>query len=148
MKDEWEVQLQEKFSFMKQSRVDEETNVYRRWGCECSGGWYRLLYDLCQEITDRYAEDGLEVDIVVRQVKEKMESLRFYYTYEDITDKSKQSLRDDVARIVHSYEEKSKTICEICGQDGDMRMDMMRKKTLCDRCYSNYLQKIRERMGR
>ena len=58
MKDEWEVQLQEKFSFMKQSRVDEETNVYRRWGCECSGGWYRLLYDLCQEITDRLVMIG------------------------------------------------------------------------------------------
>lgn len=87
----------------------------------------------------------MEVDIVVRQVKEKMASLRFYYLHEDGCDETKQKLRDDIAGIVHCYEAKSKTTCEFCGLEGEMRMDMMWKKTLCEKCYDNYLQKVRER---
>lgn len=52
MKDELELKLQEDFPFMKQNHVNDESNIYRRWGCECSGGWYDLIHDCCQAITD------------------------------------------------------------------------------------------------
>ena len=84
MREELELKLQEDFPFMKQNRVEREHNIYRKWGCECSSGWYQLIHDLCQEITDRYAVDEAPVDIVIQQIKEKFASLRFYYSYEDV----------------------------------------------------------------
>ncbi len=167
MKEELELKLQEDFPFMQQNRVESEHNIYRKWGIECSSGWYQLLHDLCQEITDRYAADEAPVDIVIQQIKEKFASLRFYYSYEAATcaiqafdclgdgisirfqpentssDEKTKKLRSDIAQIVRSYEEKSKTVCENCGQIGNMRMDMPWKRTLCDDCYENYLQKIK-----
>lgn len=83
MKDEFELKLQEDYTFMKQNRVDGERNSYRRWGCECSSGWYNLIHSLCQEITEKYAEYQLPVDIVVLQIKQKFATLRFYFEYED-----------------------------------------------------------------
>lgn len=167
MREELELKLQEDFPFMQQNRVESEHNIYRKWGIECSSGWYQLLHDLCQEITDRYAADEAPVDIVIQQIKEKFASLRFYYSYEDAScpiqafdclgegisirfqpentssDEKTKKLRSDIAQIVRSYEEKSKTVCENCGQTGNMRMDMPWKRTLCDDCYENYLQKIK-----
>lgn len=167
MREELELKLQEDFPFMQQNRVESEHNIYRKWGIECSSGWYQLLHDLCQEITDRYAVDEAPVDIVIQQIKEKFASLRFYYSYEDVAcpiqaidclgdgisirfqsentsgDEKTKKLRGDIAQIVRRYEEKSKTVCENCGQTGNMRMDMPWKRTLCDDCYENYLLKIK-----
>lgn len=145
MREDLELKLQEDFPFMKQNKVDVERNIYRRWGCECSRGWYQLIHDLCQAITDRYAEDKVPVDIVIEQIKEKFASLRFYYSFEGAPcglqaidslggpslrfepynihdDDTKKKLRYDISQIVRSYEEKSKSICEICGKEGTMRM--------------------------
>lgn len=46
MREELELKLQEEFDFMWQNNVDEEREPYRRWGCECSDGWYDIIYDL------------------------------------------------------------------------------------------------------
>ncbi len=66
MKDEFELKLQEGYPFMKQNRVNGERNSYRRFGCECSSGWYNLIHNLCQEITEKYAE-YIEYDLIVDQ---------------------------------------------------------------------------------
>lgn len=170
MKDELELELQEDYPFMKQNRVDGERNTYRRWGCECSGGWYNLIHDLCQEITGKYAEYQLPVDIVVLQVKEKFSALRFYYEYEDTpcalqaldfigggtsirfnpehSEEPKQSLRKEIAEIVRKYEKKSASVCEVCGADNAERRNISTKhyyvKTVCDKCYDEHMHKQAE----
>jgi len=172
MKEEYELKLQDEFSFMKRDMTikDRSTirNIYQAWGCECSGGWYPLIRELCQTITDRYTQDGIPVDIVVKQIKEKFASLRFYYSFEDTPcalqaidflggsslrfepynendDDAKKKLRHDISQIVRAFENKSKAICEYCGKEGIIRMDMRWKKTLCNECYNNYLKKLEER---
>lgn len=82
MRDELEMQLQNDFPFMWQKH-EKGQNLYRRWGCECSGGWYGIIHDACQAIADAYAEAGISVDFVPAQIKEKFGTLRFYYGYED-----------------------------------------------------------------
>lgn len=173
MKEQLEQQLQAEFPFMKQNRVEEERNTYQRWGCECSAGWYGLIRAMCQSITDRYAVEGIPVDIVPLQLKEKFAALRFYYSFEsepyhiaafdcldgtsmrfepgtDANDEKKSKLRCDIAKIVQSYEEKSKSVCEYCGNEDSaiIRKDMDWRKTLCDTCYKKYLEKCKEREKR
>lgn len=175
MKEEYELKLQDEFSFMKRDMTikDRSTirNIYQAWGCECSEGWYPLIRELCQAITDRYTQDGIPVDIVVEQIKEKFASLRFYYSFEDTPcalhaidflggsslrfephnkndDETKKKLRHDISLIVRAFENKSKTICENCSEEGIIRMDMPWKRTLCDECYNTYLKKLEERQKR
>lgn len=82
MKEEFEIKLQEEFPFIKRDMSIKERNtihnLYQAWGCECSAGWYSLIRELCQEITKRYAEDGIvadNVDLEVLQIKEKFDVL-------------------------------------------------------------------------
>lgn len=175
MKDEFELKLQEDYTFMKQNRVDGERNSYRRFGCECSGGWYSLIHNLCQEITEKYAEYKLPIDIVVLQIKEKFATLRFYYEYEDTPcalqaldfigggtsirfnpehseEEPKQRLRNEIVEIVRKYEKKSASVCEICGADNAKRRNISTKyyyvKTVCDKCYDEYMRKLAEETGK
>ena len=165
MKDELELKLQEDYPFMKQNRVNGEKNSYIRFGCECSSGWYRLINNLCQEISEKYAEYQLPVDIVVLQVKQKFATLRFYYEYEDAPcklqaldfiggssvrfepekseEEPKRSLRKEIREIVRKYEKKSASVCEICGVDNAERRNMSRYyvRTVCGKCYDAHICK-------
>lgn len=170
MRDELEKQLQLDFPFMKQNRVRDEKNTYKRCGCECKDGWYDLIHELCQSISERYERDGKPVDIVVLQIKQKFATLRFYYEFEDLkcpiqafdflgdgknlryspgvatTDECTAKLRKDIAEIVHSYEKKSATVCEMCGSHGQRKnASQYYVRTLCDSCYAEYLKKMEER---
>ena len=168
MKAKLEKQLENDFPFMKRTNTDDG-NIYQRWGCECADGWYQLLHDLCQEITDTYSNAGMPIDIIVEQVKEKFATLRFYHSFEgalcpiqafdclsdgtsirfqpqnEFDNDDKKKLRKEIAEIVRKYENKSRAVCECCGDEGIIRMELPWKRTLCDQCLSEYLQKIEHR---
>lgn len=80
---------------------------YERRGAypECQAGWYQLILDLDGKISS--IEPGYRVD----QVKEKFGGLRFYYDQININDDD----RERVDKLVDAAEEKSFTICEVCG---------------------------------
>ena len=158
MRDELEKQLQNDFPFMQKNR-GEENSLYNLYGCECGDGWYDLIHELCQAISDRYEQEGKEADIVIFQVKEKFATLRFYYGYEDGScsialdllggpslrftpndggDEETVKLRNDIAGIVRSYEAKSGSVCVKCGKAGKIRKDLRWIRTLCEDCYSDY----------
>ena len=169
MRNDLELQLQADFPFMAQNRVNEEHNTYKKWGCECSDGWYGLIHDLCESITKIYESEEMPIDIVVLQVKQKFATLRFYYEFDDTPcpiqaldflgnetslrltpdnsiDEKKQKLRKDIAALVRFYEKKSASICEICGIEGERRkVTPYYVRTLCERCYNNLLRKAEEK---
>lgn len=171
MTEKWELKLQDDFPFMKRDMsadCDKIHNTYQTWGCQCGAGWYNLIHDLCQEISDKYAEANIPIDIVVQQIKEKFAFLRFYYSFADEPmtlhafdslmgggvrfhpsadgeNEKRNQLRRDIAAIVEKYEEKSKKICEECGETGITRKDMPWKKTLCETCYQKYLKAVEQR---
>lgn len=56
------------------NKPPSESSMYR--GFECEDGWYSVLYDLSQELTDYLAQHP-DVEIEVMQVKQKLGSLRY-----------------------------------------------------------------------
>ena len=57
------------------------------WGFECGDGWYQLIYDLSQELSNYFAEH-LELNFEVVQVKSKFGILHFHLSGHDaVTDK-------------------------------------------------------------
>ena len=168
MEQDWRIKLQMDFPFMKQNQVEGEKNLYRRYGFECAGGWYPLLRECCEEITKRYAKEGIkpeDIDFEPAQIKEKFGTLRFYYGYQDAPcgiaaidmiggssirfdagneddDEQTKIFRQDIARIVHGAEEKSAHTCEHCGAEGTLRKEggFTWILTLCDACQEKRMQ--------
>ena len=108
-------------------------------------GWRPLLAELHAELTAA----GISYEAL--QVKEKFGALRVYISTEGefhptfdltipgqgviagTTEKGSDTWRRADA-IVQAAEEKSRTICEDCGQPGILRTDRFWLRTLCDAC--------------
>ncbi len=90
-----------------------------QFGIECGDGWFELLWHLCKCI-----ESLIGKDFRVSQVKEKFGGLRFYAF----------GVTDDVLEIIEGYEKKSFTICETCGEKGEIRTDHGYLITICNEC--------------
>lgn len=164
-----EAALGDDFSFMER-RPGYRTTTYQHWGCECGDGWYQLIHDLCGEIAAAYSRAGKEPDIIVKQVKQKFAKLRFYYSFEGASDglvidflgsgtlyfapeqdglpDEVKALRSEIKKIVRKYQEKSGTVCELCGGEGSLRkLPRNYYKTLCDKCFSDTLEKRKRTAG-
>lgn len=87
---------------------DDGPNLVRAWGFECGDGWFDLLDTLCAEITAHAGANSLEV--MVRQVKEKFGTLRFYEGGGD----------EFIGGLVLLAGRLSERICEECGKPGWM----------------------------
>ena len=172
MNQQWEIELQKDFPFMKQNNVESERNIYRRWGMECSLGWSGIIREACQKITDKYEEAGIPLDFETTQIKEKFGRLRWYFGYSDAPcgiaafdnladgtslrfepgnesdDEEKRAFRHKIAAIVRQAEEKSKCTCEMCGSPGELRDDRDNGihwvKTLCDSCHDRRIKTYEE----
>ena len=89
------------------------------FGIGVNDGWYRLLDELCEDITFVIRGSGLKV--VAEQIKEKFGTLRFYYRYEP---QSNTKLPDNssmvriVDAIISRAEWRSGNTCEMCGEYG------------------------------
>jgi hypothetical protein len=74
------------------------------WGFQCGDGWYQVLYDLSQELSD-YLLEHPEIDFEVTQVKSKFETLRFHISYRDV----------ETERMIERAQQRARTTCEITG---------------------------------
>ena len=161
MRAELQNKLIEDFPWMDPGRADSR-EPYVHFGIQIGDGWYQLLHDLCQEITDRFKQDGVEPDIIVCQVKEKFAGLRFYFEFEDAPipfaaidvfgqgsmrlepenmddlDEATRKRVKDIFDIVGKCERKSLTVCEFCGGAGKQTKGGW-IKTSCDPCWEKYM---------
>ena len=95
---------------------------------ECGKGWYPLLEELSDKIDamfrDKYPKEMK--DFQVLQVKEKFGTLRYYVS----------SAPDEIYDLIHEYEDKSDTTCELCGKTGKLTERHMWLQTLCEECFN------------
>ena len=82
----------------------------RHQGFECGDGWFQLLWDLSEKLTQF---KGVEVT----QVKSKYGSLRYYY---DTPASMADNVQVMVSDLVEEAEAKSAETCETCGEPGEL----------------------------
>ena len=75
------------------------------WGFVCGDGWYKVLYDLSQELND-YLEKNPSVDFEVVQVKSKFGILRFHLDYRD----------PKTEQMISAACQRASVTCEVSGQ--------------------------------
>ena len=162
MKPELEQQLIEKYPFLSRDIDDKDengriNNLYVAFGFETGSGWFSLIDSLCGEIVAVYEKHGIPIDVRPAQIKEKFGGLRFYWCREN-QEKSVHAIdflgngtirfqQDDsdldkeIGEVVDKWEDISYTVCERCGQPGELRKDLRWIRVLCSDCYNKYLSK-------
>lgn len=132
------------------------------WGCECSDGWFDIIWEL---LTSIYLTIDDKDEFELLQIKEKYGTLRVYFDFESneikynlpykfnqITKYKVQRVFDYVRHLLGIYtkyeiinhnvdtaEILSAHTCEVCGDDGETRWDLGWIKTLCDTHYKEEL---------
>jgi hypothetical protein len=87
-------------------------------------GWYDLVHSLCEDVVEILGESAGAFE--VRQIKQKLGILRFYFGMPD------GSLREEIKRRVVSAEEQSSRTCEVCGRGGRLHNSASYILTACD----------------
>ena len=93
-------------------------------------GWLSLLEDLEQQLLLVYS------DYTVLQIKSKFGSLRYYYDI-PLSEDNRTILKKKFDDLIHNAWEKSKTICEFCGEAGDIQPDVRYVSVWCGKCHKN-----------
>jgi hypothetical protein len=83
------------------------------FGVETGNGWFDLIWELSDALEKEILKQPKDKRVyhTAMQVKEKYAQLRIYLT----------SYTDEMERLIDEAEEKSATICEICGKPGKIR---------------------------
>ena len=87
----------------------------------CGDGWYQLLIELSTEILSMSARFGIDPP-TINSISEKHGGLRI-----DIA-----TTNHEIINLVNDYENKSESICDVCGAKGQIRDDRFVMKTRCD----------------
>lgn len=93
-------------------------------------GWLPLLVDCMAELKSIGWDGG------ILQIKEKFGVLRLYIS----------GTTPSISEVVNRYEERSRTVCEECGDAGEMRNTGGWLSTLCEKHFADRLA-ARDRRG-
>lgn len=110
-----------------------------RFGFNCGDGWFKLLYRLAQNIDpeiDKLPKD-VQDSVCFSEIKEKFGTLRIYIN-------GPQDGMDRIYTLVHYAEYHSAKVCEICGENGIIRKDILWVRTLCDIHYREVIDRRRK----
>lgn len=135
MKKKLELNLVEKYPDIFKHYGGDIRETCMGWGFSHGDGWYNLLDEMCQKLTDLTRGKGLYV--VASQVKEKFGTLNFYYDIEFsddyVFDNTSKKITDEISDIINDAESRSSKVCESCGKPGKIRGSGW-IVTLCDDC--------------
>ena len=90
---------------------------------ECEDGWFSLI-EIYLRLCSTYSKRSKK-GIKIRQIKEKFGRLRVYANIND----------DYILGMGDATELLSESVCEYCGEKGELRTNRRWVKTLCDSHY-------------
>ena len=125
MKQELDELLCKKYPKMFVNRNMSMQETAMCWGFSCGDGWFVLIDELCGSIQSyidlNSRPDRVIPQVIVDQVKEKLGTLRFYYT----------GGNDLIHGMVWFAESMSGRICDKCGEPGTRQSDNGWVYTVC-----------------
>lgn len=96
------------------------------FGFEIGDGWFNLIYDLSDKITQFGKKNKIKPFPEVLQVKEKFGKLRFYMLKHN----------DDIDKLINEAEEESSKICFNCGSKENITKTKEYNISLCKECFN------------
>lgn len=98
---------------IKMNKEDFEQFEWVKTSLDINDGWLNLVHELCTKL-DRMVYDEMGDDaesFCTTQIKEKFGGLRFYVS----------CATKNMTTLIHEYEAKSYSVCELCGNPGHKR---------------------------
>jgi hypothetical protein len=123
MREELEQKLVAKFPELFRDKDKPLTESLMAFGCECSDGWFDILYSLC-DVISRHIKNGhwkYESPYRFFQIKEKFAGLRVYDSGHD----------EYISGAIAMAETLSYRTCELCGAPGQVCSAGVWLRTLC-----------------
>ncbi len=93
-----------------ENHLEDDMGPYDEWGIECGDGWFDLIDALCECLQFWTDHNNGEPQVVVRQVKQKFGTLRFYC----------KGVNERQRGMIDMAVTMSNRICEECGAPGEM----------------------------
>jgi hypothetical protein len=128
-----ENELVSRFPDLFRDAEDNDKSLMAMFGCECSDGWYQIIYQACYAIdsykkhtaSSPYDQDHKDNVALFRwsQIKEKFGTLRLYHYGGDAF----------ISGVIDMAEQMSSVTCEVCGAPGKATSGGW-IRTLCDAC--------------
>lgn len=124
MNETLEKQLTSKFPELFKEYFNQ--NGWFMFGIEAPDGWYGIIEKALEDIQRVYDLEDVEFkqNFSFVQIKEKFGGLRLYC---GITTNA-------IDAIISQAEKDSFTICQVCGNSGELRCNRGWYATLCDKC--------------
>ena len=122
MNQEYTATLFQEFPHLYRGRHLPLTHNLMSWGFQCGDGWFAILYQLSQQITEYAAHHPDVQQVMAVQVKEKFGTLRFHVRGADA----------HIRALIDAAEVQSAQLCELDGTSGRLRVRQGHYQTLCD----------------
>lgn len=107
------------FPQLYRGRCKPQSESSMCWGFDCGDGWYQVLYDLSQELSNyQAAHPTLNLEVV--QVKSKFGILRVHLNYRDTTTEKLIELAQQRAGATCELTGNASWICEHCQSTGNV----------------------------
>lgn len=97
-------------------------NNLMAFGFMCEKGWHELIIELLDKL--QKIENREHLGMTITEIKEKYGELRVYISHGT----------DEMFELIDWYTEKSKTVCEICGEPGKLHKVKGWLMTRCNNC--------------
>jgi hypothetical protein len=120
-----EKELVARYPFLQARNLDgsiDEDSDFPMMGLEIPNGWYKLFYQMCDDIKDLVPED-----FYFLQVKEKHNFMRCYTA----------NSTSEVDAIISKYENMAPYICTVCGNPATFETSGY-IASFCDGCWKDF----------
>ena len=109
---------------MDKQETEKIKTCWDLFGIECGKGWYELLKPLFEYIENYNKNKKDDEKIIIKQVKEKFGTLRFYTSFET----------DELSELISNAEDESSKTCELCGSKEHVGHTFGWITTCCEEC--------------
>ena len=124
------------YPFLRARNIDGTVDINAKFpmmGLEIPDGWYKLFFQMCEDIKPVLKKYNLLNDFYFLQIKEKYNFLRCYYS----------KAPREVDEIIAKYEQMACYVCTICGKPATYETsDYI--ASFCDDCWKD---KVRHQKG-
>jgi len=103
--------------------------------CWCGDGWFRLIWNMFEEMENVHTEMDEPINKVIWGIKEKYGSMQI------MIDKGIPGIMD----VFHKYEKLSEEVCDSCGDKGSIRNMFGWLSVYCNSCFNTESEKISSR---
>jgi hypothetical protein len=127
-----EKQILEKYPFLAERTLDGEIDTEAEFPMTCleiPNGWYRLFYQMCDDIKPILEREGLMDKFYFIQVKEKFNQLRCYANI-DVP---------EIDEVIAKYEFLATNVCVRCGAPAEYETTGY-IASICGDCRNGYFQ--------